>query len=229
MSVVWVTRPEPFSQPLIDFLQENGYQAYYFPCLEIVPTPLLEWPDCDWLVVTSQHTVRILRNKLKSFKGPVFTVGPKTGSALQKLGVDVYYPRKKHCSEAMVNELFSASFPKGRGLVLDGLPRETRLLSMLIVRGLEFEVLCCYQRKAVQWGDMHDYCVQQGVPDSAILTSSQVLKSYLDLVKSQPSLPFKLINTIVVSDPMFSLACHEGIESVNLAVGSGMLQLLERL
>ncbi|HJN37736.1 MAG TPA: uroporphyrinogen-III synthase [Gammaproteobacteria bacterium] len=230
MSNIWVTRPEPYGQALIRFLKEKGYQQVsYFPCLEIIPWPLMGWPKSDWLVITSQQTVNILHQQIMGYQGPIFTVGPRTAQALKKLKLDVFYPQKNYTSKAMLDELFEEGFPKGVGLVLDGVPRETKLLSRLLAKGLDFEVRSCYQRKAVHWNHQHELCYQQGRPDYVVLTSYQSLQSYINLVKSKPSLDFKLIKTIVVNEQMLGLACQEGIEVVSLAEGPEAVNLLKEL
>jgi len=213
VAIIWVTRPEPFHHELMNELISKGHHALHFPCLRIIPLQLISLPESDWIVVTSQHAVSSCKTLLAKYQGKVFAVGPKTQKALLDIGLRSKIPSGLSNAESLYNEYLKNI--TGKGVLIDGIPRNPYLLSKLMVSNKKIEVVACYKREQVLWNLQHDTCLSQGLPDISIITSQQVLQSYLSLVK-HASLPYKEIKTIVISQAIKKMALSEGIKDVVL-------------
>lgn len=105
MTAILVTRPAGSADPLVELLEQRGYQVHAVPTFETEPIPL-EAPDlarCDWIVLTSVNGVDSLTELPR---GPRYAaVGEKTAAALRARGVQAVHLPSRSNSTALAESL----------------------------------------------------------------------------------------------------------------------------
>ncbi|GAB4060711.1 uroporphyrinogen-III synthase [Uliginosibacterium sediminicola] len=158
---VLVTRPAHQAQTLVQGLRAAGAEALLLPLLEIRPLadtqPLaaLGARLADYSLVffvssnAVQHALQVLPRALWPAQLRIATVGPGSAQALREAGFDqVLLPERDFDSEGVLAmPAFQAAALAGRRvLILRGNGGRELLASTLRARGVEVDVVSCYQR-----------------------------------------------------------------------------------
>jgi uroporphyrinogen-III synthase len=111
---VVVTRPRDQAGPLVQRLEEVGYEVVECPLIEIEPTEdSVDVDGYDWVIVTSPNGARELARRANAPLPKVAAVGPGTAETLRELGVEPAFVPRVSSQDGLL-----AEFPKPAGRVL---------------------------------------------------------------------------------------------------------------
>ena len=157
---VLVTRSQDQAGALSELLREHGAEPIEFPVIRISPpesfaaldAALERVEEYDWLLFTSANGVQAVMDRLRELsrdirwlKGPkIGAIGPKTGEAIQRLGMNIDFIPSKFVSEAIADE-FPES-PSGRRILIPRAEEAREALpEKLRERGAQVDVVAAYR------------------------------------------------------------------------------------
>jgi len=195
-----VTRPRDQAAELVRALEERGAEVVPAPAIRIVPladlsalrAALGRLGDYDWLVFTSQNTVRIVCDRLAEWglappdlaRVPVAAIGPATAAALARRGIAPALVPPQFVAEAVVAALAARGELRGRRVLLPR-AREARdaLPAGLRARGAAVDVIPVYET-VPETDAAQDLAAEllAGRIDAVTFTSSSTVRRFVELV-----------------------------------------------
>lgn len=177
-------------------VRERGAAPLVLPMIEIAPAPdqarleraVSELSSYDWVLLTSSNGVERLRLELersgrdaRAFGGAlVGVVGPKTGEALERLGIRPDVVAQEFVGEGLAAAVLARGVPR-RALVLRAQVARDVLPDALRAQGTQVDVVAAYQtRSLTASGDELALRIEQGNVDAMLFTSSSTVSSTLD-------------------------------------------------
>lgn len=195
-----VTRPRDQAAELVHALEEYGAEVVPAPAIRIVPladlsalrAALGRLADYDWLVFTSQNTVRIVCDRLAEWglapqdlaRVPVAAIGPATAAALARRGIAAALVPPHFVAEAVVAALAARGELRGRRVLLPR-AREARdaLPAGLRAHGAAVDVIPVYETLP-ETGAAQGLAAEilAGRIDAVTFTSSSTVRRFVELV-----------------------------------------------
>lgn len=193
---VVVTRPTPQAPELAEPLQDLGATPILFPTIAIEPMEDSEPLDeaigrigsgaYDWVIFTSVNGVAVFWERLEAlgkdvliFDGvKVAAIGPATGDALARQGVEADYIPDEFVAEAIAGGLGDLS---GKSILLPraAIARKT-LAEMLAEQGAEVEEVATYQTLPAEPGAEALDALKTA--DIFTFTSSSTVRNFVELI-----------------------------------------------
>ncbi len=177
-------------------VRERGATALVLPMIEIVPPPdqarlaraVAELSSYDWVLFTSSNGVERLRLELarsgrdaRAFGNAlVGVVGPKTGEALERLGIKADVVAQEFVGEGLAAAVLARGVPR-RALLLRAEVARDVLPDALRASGTEVDVVTAYQTRALgASGDELALGIEQRKVDAMLFTSSSTVTATLE-------------------------------------------------
>jgi uroporphyrinogen-III synthase len=111
---VVVTRPRDQAGPLVELLEERGYEVVACPLIEIEPIDgPIDLTGYDWVVVTSPNGAHQLVRRATGPWPRVAAIGPGTAETLRSLGIEPAFVPRVSSQDGLL-----AEFPRPAGRVL---------------------------------------------------------------------------------------------------------------
>ena len=195
-----VTRAREQAGELAQSLAALGAQVVTAPAIQIEPLQDLEplraavadLGRYQWLVFTSQNTVRLVGERLRAWgldprdlgRISVAAIGPATADALAELGVEAALVPERFVAEAVVDALLRRGDVRGRRILLPrALEARDTLPEGLRAQGALVDVIPVYRtvRAAGDGGGLAAE-ILAGSIDVVTFTSSSTVRSFVELV-----------------------------------------------
>jgi uroporphyrinogen III methyltransferase/synthase len=177
-------------------VRERGAAALVLPMIEIAPAPdqarlaraVAELSSYDWVLLTSSNGVERLRLELarsgrdaRAFGSAlVGVIGPKTGEALERLGIKADVVAQEFVGEGLAAAVLARGVPR-RVLLLRAEVARDALPDALRARGAEVDVVVAYQTRALSAsGDELALGIEQRKVDAMLFTSSSTVTATLE-------------------------------------------------
>lgn len=177
-------------------VRERGAAALVLPMIEIAPAPdqarlaraVAELSSYDWVLLTSSNGVERLRLELarsgrdaRAFGSAlVGVIGPKTGEALERLGIKADVVAQEFVGEGLAAAVLERGVPR-RALVLRAEVARDALPDALRARGADVDVVAAYQTRALSAsGDELALGIEQRKVDAMLFTSSSTVTATLE-------------------------------------------------
>ncbi|MBN2645834.1 MAG: uroporphyrinogen-III synthase [Desulfuromonadaceae bacterium] len=243
---VLVTRPPHQAAEFVERLRHAGAHPVVFPLIEIAPPP--DWRpldaalqclvDYDWLVLTSVNAVEIIAERLQQLQGhlrlpaglQVYSVGPKTARAIERLGWPVEVPGEDFRAESLLALLCSRGARDRRVLY----PRAERARDLLPAGlrsvGAQLDDPIAYSTQPTQ-GRRAELLQRLTEVDVVTLTSSSAVENFVELLGDIRSLPATVCCASigpVTSDTARELSLPIAVEA-NPYTLDGLLSALQTL
>jgi uroporphyrinogen III methyltransferase / synthase len=195
-----VTRAREQAGELIQALAALGASVVSAPTIQIEPLADLDGlraaiADLDryqWLVFTSQNTVRLLGARLPDWgldakdlaRVAIAAIGPATAEALAELGVNATLVPARFVAEAVVDAMIERGDVRGRRILLPrALEARDALPEGLRAHGAIVDVVPVYRTvRADADGDALARDLLAGRVDVVTFTSSSTVRSFVELV-----------------------------------------------
>lgn len=210
---VWITRASGQSADLKQLLEAMGLRVIEVPTLQVRARPAAELDSaldriagCDWLLLTSANTVRILLDRaratgrLPDLKGDaslrICTVGPATARSVADYGLPVALLPSRYQAEGVLEELlaFHRGNLKGLRILLPRARKAREILpDTLREHGAAVEVIPVYDTVLPEEGRSRlQQILSEDPPDLITLTSSSTVSNLIRLAGSpEPLLKFR--------------------------------------
>lgn len=191
-----LTRPADEAQSLKQKLEAEGFEVFCLPLIEIKP-PLdrgallkksLQHIDAyDWLILTSQNTVRALCPHLKKIpsKLSIAAVGKATAEAARQAGWEPIVPKRENGAEGLIT-FFMTQPVRGKRILY---PRSQigmeDLVEALLQQGARVDVVEAYQTKvsSVSTQELQDI-LQNGI-DGVLFYSPSAVSGFVEKIGSK--------------------------------------------
>jgi uroporphyrinogen-III synthase len=137
-----VTRARDQAEPLVERLEALGHEVVSCPLIEIEPLDPdapLDVVSYDWVVVTSPNGAELLLDRVRGTLPRVAAIGPGTGDALRRRGVEPSLVPAVSTQEGLLDE-----FPAPSGRVLVAAAQDAR---RVLVDGLGAEFVALYRTR----------------------------------------------------------------------------------
>ena len=195
---VIVTRAREQAGEFTAFIESRGARAIVIPTIEIVPP--LSWEEADgaikeiaqyhWLVFTSANGVKFFLERVRSTQGglgglagrSICAIGPWTGKALEKEGLNVDFMPTEYVAEALIEQ--SGEIPwEGRKVLL---PRATEAREVVPEQlrrlGAAVDVVPVYRtiRPPVSREEFRKV-LGSGGADAIAFTSASTVRNFVEL------------------------------------------------
>lgn len=153
-----LTRPVEEAQSLKQKLEAEGFEVFCLPLIEISP-PLdggallkkaIDHIDCyDWLILTSQNTVRALQPNLKKIPArlQIAAVGKATAEAARRAGWKAVTPQREDGAEGLIEFFEDKTLQEKRILYPRSQIGMQNLVAALLAQGARVDVIEAYQTK----------------------------------------------------------------------------------
>jgi uroporphyrinogen-III synthase len=195
-------------------LRQRGAEVIEIPFIEICPprsyapldTALRNISHYDWLVVTSVNGVDALASRLKQLRIPVeqladlqiAAIGPATGQAIERLGLEVSIVPREYVAESVVESLRTKV--RGKHILLvrakvarDVIPREFGRL------GATVDVIEAYET-ALPSASRKELQALMSDPDRrphvVTFTSSSTVRNFVELLGGKGRSPQRILDGI---------------------------------
>jgi len=244
---VLVTRPAGQAGPLLQSLQEAGFEALHQPLLEL--HPLGELPaelkrlvmDLDLyqhVIFISANAVQIGFDFIDDYwpQPPAglhwYAIGASTAQLLRDRGLDPLVPARRMDSEGLLALESLQQVSGERVLIVKGEGGRGMIRQQLIERGAQVDEFACYRRgcPSLPAGAMEELLYGRGV--AAILVSSgEGLENLLRLLSAGETTKFRDIALVVPSSRVAEQARSAGfgqVETADNASDTAMLDALQR-
>jgi uroporphyrinogen-III synthase len=208
---VLITRPRPQAGEFAAALQQAGFEAVFFPVIEIRPvedpSQLDSALSClkryDWLVLTSVNGVQAVWERLEHLGIPglpeglsVAAIGPKTAEALLDRGVTPDYVPDEYIAEAILPGLGDL---RGRSVLLPRAELARKALAEAVERGGAWaHEITAYHTIPASPDEEGLSALRKGV-DVVTLTSSSTAHNFSALVRAAGMDPLHL-----PGDPLYA-------------------------
>ena len=203
MKRVLVTRPRAQADDFAERLHSAGFEAVFFPVIEIQPienNPALDRAldklNCyEWVVFTSVNGVDVVFDRhspLPSGEGPtvrIAAIGPKTAEALQVRGVIANFVPEEYVAESILAGLGDL---KNKWVLLPRAEIARKALPEAIVTagGIAHEI-AVYKTLPAQIDSDGLAALKSGV-DWITFTSPSTVQNFVEIVRKQKMDPFQL-------------------------------------
>ena len=137
-----VTRARDQAGPLVERLEALGHEVVSCPLIEIEPLDAdvpLDVAPYDWVVVTSPNGAELLLDRARGTLPRVAAIGPGTGDALRRRGIEPSLVPTVSTQEGLLDE-----FPTSAGRVLVAAAEDAR---RVLVDGLGAEFVPLYRTR----------------------------------------------------------------------------------
>lgn len=235
---ILVTRPRPEGETLCMALQAEGFEALFFPLLEIkalsseeLHQQITQLDSFDWLIFVSRHAVRhsatLIHQQWPRFPEGVrvAAVGKGTAEALQEAALPLaVYPQHWN-SEGLLALADFQAVAKKKIAIFCGQGGRDLLINVLKSRGAEVTQLICYQRLLPTL----DLAAAQKLiqPVDVILCTS--VQSLLHLQQLFPFPEVKKIPLVLVSERIMIQAQQLGFEQCFMAQDASHQNMIKAL
>jgi len=198
-----VTRARDQAGDLVQALAALGADVIAAPTIRIEPladlgplrTALADLARYQWLVFTSQNTVRVVCDRLPEWgldshalsKVPVAAIGPATADALAERGVTASLVPERFVAEAVVEAIVRRGDVRGKRILLPrALEARDTLPDGLRARGAIVDVIPVYQATP-ETGDGSVLAaeIRSGAIDAITFTASSTVRHFVDLVGAE--------------------------------------------
>jgi uroporphyrinogen-III synthase len=180
---VLVLRPEDSDQEFARVLSAMGAEAVIVPAIRLVERRRWRVPTkrFDWLVFTSTKGVSVFAERVdresrrlsdRVWRSKVAAIGPKTGEALSRLGIEVAWIPAEYTTEALALGLPAP----GRVLLVRGSYADNELEKVLVRRGFRVERLDVYSTEHIGSNEIRK-ALADGV-DVIAFTSASIVDSF---------------------------------------------------
>lgn len=242
MKRILVTRPRAQADSFVEGLRTAGFEAIYFPVIEIrsiednseLDQALVQINKYDWVVFTSVNGVEVVFDRLEKYSSlpPIAAIGPKTAEALKARGVTPDFVPEEYVAEAILPGLGNL---RGKWVLLPRAEIARKALPEAIANagGIAHEI-AVYKTLPAQPDPEGLAALKAGV-DVVTLTSPSTVQNFVAIAKQNGLNPFNLAN-----NPLFACigpiteqaAREEGL--INLVVAKeyttdGLIQILNNL
>lgn len=195
MQRVLITRPRNQAGSFAQALESAGFQAIFFPVIEICPVPDMSELDqalnhlsrYDWVIFTSVNGVEVVWGRftalgLKGVPGEtrVAAIGPKTAQAIRQRGIEPAFIPEEYIAEAILPGLGELA---GRWVLLPRAEIARKALPEGICRegGVAHEI-AVYQTLPAQPDPIGLAALQAGV-DVVTFTSPSTVHNFITLAE----------------------------------------------
>jgi len=238
---ILVTRPIHQADQLIRLIEQQGWKAWQFPTLEIVPLnsdsvrqQLATIHHYHWLIFISANAVKFAldasRGKIDSFQGLfIAAVGKATERALLNAGLSVtLVPEHSFNTEGLLQTAEMSQVNGKSCLIVRGQGGLEKLATGLRERGATVDYLEVYCRRQPKYNklDIADL-LQQGVLDFITVTSAETLTNLCFMVDNKWHQQLKKIPLIVISQRIALLAKEYQFESIAVTDCPGDMAIIE--
>jgi len=198
-----VTRARDQAGDLVQALAALGADVIAAPTIRIEPladlgplrTALADLARYQWLVFTSQNTVRVVCDRLPEWgldphalsRVPVAAIGPATAEALAERGVTAALVPERFVAEAVVEALVRRGDVRGKRILLPrALEARDTLPDGLRARGAVVDVIPVYQAtRETGDGSVLAAEIRSGGIDAITFTASSTVRHFVDLVGAE--------------------------------------------
>ena len=195
-----LTRPVEEADALKAKLEAKGFEVLCLPLIEIKP-PLdrgallkkaLDHIDhYDWLILTSQNAVRVLRSCLKKIppKLKIAAIGKATARAAQQAGWAPLTPQQENGAEGLI-EFFTGKPLQGKRILYprSQIGMET-LVNALLEKGAHVDVVEAYQTQSSSVSSQElEGVLEKGVEGILFYSPSAVSSFFRKISKKNPLL-----------------------------------------
>lgn len=195
-----VTRAREQAGDLAQALAALGASVVTVPVIQIEPLPNLDGLRAavadlgryQWVVFTSQNTVRLVGERLREWgldpaglgRAAIAAIGPATAEALTELGVAATLVPERFVAEAVVDAMIARGDVRGRRILLPrALEARDTLPEGLRAHGAEVDVVPVYRTvRAEGDGGALARELLSGRIDIVTFTSSSTVRSFVELV-----------------------------------------------
>lgn len=250
MTRILVTRPEAQNKPLLNALQQQGFETDSLPVLSILPYSEAEHADqCERIVrqVKSleqyQHVVFVSTNAVQTaFKWinqlhktlpehiHWYPIGDATARELEQFVPKVEQAGKDMDSETLLLNPLLQSVQGHKVLIFRGRGGRNFLHDNLVARGADVEFCEIYQRQFVRYplGALADKLAQS--PDYLIITSTESIQALLEQAIIE-SLQQPLLEQVIVvpGKRVAKFAKEQGFKNVVISPNAGLDATVETL
>ena len=198
-----VTRAREQAGELVQALAALGAEVVTAPTIRIEPladlgalrAALADLARYQWIVFTSQNTVRVVCDRLPDWglepralsRVPVAAIGPATADALVRRGITPALVPERFVAEAVVEEILRRGDVRGKRILLPrALEARDTLPEGLRARGAVVDVIPVY-RAVRESGDGGALAadIAAGRIDAITFTSSSTVRNFVDLVGAE--------------------------------------------
>lgn len=242
MKRILVTRPRAQADSFVEGLRTAGFEAIYFPVIEIrsiednseLDQALVQINKYDWVVFTSVNGVEVVFDRLEKYSSlpPIAAIGPKTAEALKARGVTPDFVPEEYVAEAILPGLGNL---RGKWVLLPRAEIARKALPQAIANagGIAHEI-AVYKTLPAQPDPEGLAALKAGV-DVVTLTSPSTVQNFVAIAKQKGLNPFNLAN-----NPLFACigpiteqaAREEGLIKLVVAkeyTTDGLIQILNNL
>ena len=243
-----VTRAREQAGDLVRALAALGADVVTAPTIRIEPladlaplrAALADLARYQWIVFTSQNTVRVVCDRLPEWglepraltRVPVAAIGPATADALAERGVMAALVPERFVAEAVVEEIVRRGDVLGKRILLPrALEARDALPEGLRARGAVVDVIPVYEtiREAGD-GSWLAHDIVAGQIDAITFTSSSTVQHFVDLVGRDAATSGRFAAAVigpVTADTARALGIDVAVEAAEYTV-PGLVSALAR-
>ena len=243
MTSILITRPRSQADDFAEKLRSAGFEAIYFPVIEIRPIEdnveldrALEKLSCyEWVVFTSVNAVDVVARRMLSptKQSPRFAaVGPKTAEALQARGITPDFVPDEYIPEAILPRLGDL---RGKWVLLPRAEIARKVLPDAIVNagGIAHEIAVYKTLPALP--DVEGLAALRSGVDVVTFTSPSTVQNFIAIAKQHGLDPFNLPNNprFACIGPITEQAAREeGFDNLIVAIEyttDGLIQAITNM
>ena len=244
---VVVTRAAEQCKSLVEALRAQRAEPVVLPMVTFAPPDdvaaldqaIRELPSYDWVFLTSQNSIRALRERCELLKMNlceafgdvrVAAVGPATAEVAEHEGLRVSYVAAKHQGVALATEL--AEHVRGKRVLL---PRSDRASPELVEKlrqpSVDVVEVCAYKTVRPERDDAKaTAAITKGRTDAVLFFSPSAVHHLLELLGHQEFVALSQRSIFAAVGPVTEDALHNAkVERVLLARGTSVSAVIEAL
>lgn len=230
---ILVTRPQPHADELAAYLRQQGHQVTCFPLLTLSENPAITAlhdalkPTPDIIIAISDAAVTCSHHYIQQHglswpsQSQYFAVGQRTATKWQQLAnIQALYPAHSDSENLLalpqLNQVSNA-----RVLILKGNAGRPLIESHLTQNGAQVTSVECYLRQGVVIDPTTSLAKwQDNEINSVIITSGEMLTSFMSQVPSEYLSWIQQLTLIVASQRIKAIALQAGFNNIWVADGA---------
>lgn len=233
--VIWLTRPLHQGAGLKQALETRGFEVLHLPMLEIEPLALdqdnrnriMDLDRYDLVFFISTNAARLgldcIQHYWPQYPAGVrnFAVGAGTAEVIKDRALEVFYPRDRADSEALLALTELENIAGRKALIVRGKGGREVLAEGLRKKGADVDYLEVYRRRRPEYATEYlRECLTNYAPDGAVVTSAEALEHFVRLI-SPLHADILRVPLFVSSRRLKEAAGEQGFRSVVVMGGAG--------